>query len=416
MKYTRLWMAVAFTLSVAVFIAGVAPTPHATHAQDTGAELAYAELGAFSVGFTEVTIDGPSQTMMQDDDRTLRLGIWYPAASDEGETDFEYLIGFGVTTPSGIAIADAPPTADPTPLVVMSHGLGASPYLYTNLLERIASYGYIVVGVEHTGNTIIDATLTPALFAADIAPMHGIRTRDVGTTLQYILDSADFSIDTARIAVLGHSFGGLTVVQSAGARVSPDNLDAWCAANSGAMTTTACFPRDARDELAGGYAIDFTPQEDPWPADLGTYLIPDDIEISALVMWSPWNAQLFGVAGLAPVEAPTLVFGGTADAVTPYERDIRGYYEMLNTDIGVLVTVQDGGHNMVVDDCPPIAVDFGLEDSCTNQNYANATVRNFAAHSTIAFLEAMLRNDETARAALLNMPAAPVTVESRGLE
>ena len=44
----------------------------------------------------------------------------------------------------------------PFPVVIYSHGSGGLRYIASDYTEAIASYRYIVVAPDHTGNTAVD--------------------------------------------------------------------------------------------------------------------------------------------------------------------------------------------------------------------------------------------------------------------
>ena len=108
--------------------------------------------------------------MIEDDaypERALPMTIWYPAANpDDLEESVTYQEQLVVV--EGHALRDAPPAADtaPFPLIVFSHGSGGTRFQSIYLMEHLASHGFVVMAVDHPGNTIIDAALYPDEFAA----------------------------------------------------------------------------------------------------------------------------------------------------------------------------------------------------------------------------------------------------------
>jgi predicted dienelactone hydrolase len=138
--------------------------------------------------------------------RPLPTAIWYPTAP-----------GSGPLAPDSKGVVDAPldPSGGPYPVILFSHGSCGYPLQSTFLTPILASRGYIVVAPPHPGNTLSEFPNcgTPA---AQIASFQE-RPQDMIFVLNQILAAnADpgspffGAVDTTRIAMTGHSFGGLT--------------------------------------------------------------------------------------------------------------------------------------------------------------------------------------------------------------
>ena len=133
--------------------------PTTETAPDTGPPLKPLEIlptGPYGVGIKTMTIDTGS-------DRPLTTDIWFPLDGPAGDGPrHEYTLIPGLTDTSDTAV-DAEYSAmspdGPFPLVVYSHGSGGLRYVASDYTEAIASYGYIVVSADHTGNTALDGLL-----------------------------------------------------------------------------------------------------------------------------------------------------------------------------------------------------------------------------------------------------------------
>ena len=117
----------------------------------------------------------------------------------------------------GLAI-DYPIGAGPYPLIVFSHGYGASGRAYVGLSSHWASNGYIVIKPSHNDNVKL-ADITPADFRGRVADVKFVL--DSIPALEQKYPELKGKIDTAKIGVGGHSLGALTAMLIAGARTFP---------------------------------------------------------------------------------------------------------------------------------------------------------------------------------------------------
>ena len=146
--------------------------------------------------------------------RRLAVNVWYPAEAVEGERPIYVLRS------SEVAVSDAPPMAlGPRPVLAFSHGHQAYAAAMSDLMEHVASHGYLAVAPTHTGNTFLDG-------AARETDIYYLRALDVSASLDHLERLEDDPLAGrlgAQIAVAGHSFGGYTSFALGGAR---DPIDA----------------------------------------------------------------------------------------------------------------------------------------------------------------------------------------------
>jgi dienelactone hydrolase len=179
--------------------------------------------------------------------RRLGVWVWYPAAPAPGSRPANYLPGWWRVLgpvwgfrPSRVrvrAVGDAPVAGNgPFPVIVFSPSANP-PHFYTALLEELASHGYVVVGIAHTYETIpitafpeggvrmlnpkslAGAFSTPGkrLYADDLrdrGELVGVKADDIRFVVDELARLGDGDhvlagrLDTARLGVFGHSFGG----------------------------------------------------------------------------------------------------------------------------------------------------------------------------------------------------------------
>ena len=162
--------------------------------------------------------------------RTLPVELWYPAADEHAGLDmdperrdsYEVILGFPPAWQE--AVRDARPRQGRRPLILFSHGYGGHRRQSTFLCTHLASHGYVVAAVDHTGNTVIDvaqAILQMLSGGARIDPAAILdefithRPDDVRYMLDQVLAGTGGVaelIDAERIGMAGHSFGGWTTL------------------------------------------------------------------------------------------------------------------------------------------------------------------------------------------------------------
>ncbi|MBB3409300.1 putative dienelactone hydrolase [Rhizobium sp. BK316] len=164
-------------------------------------------------GFREISLP--------DKNSPTHVSIWYPTASNVTSV----LLG---ETPAFIGqpvIRDAEPMAGPHPLVVLSHGYGGSWRNLAWLAADLVEAGYVVAAPDHPGTTTFDMRKPDAVELWK-------RPGDLSRTIDALLDNPDLTggVASGRIAAIGHSLGGWTVVELAGGRFDAAKVTKNCMA------------------------------------------------------------------------------------------------------------------------------------------------------------------------------------------
>jgi dienelactone hydrolase len=164
------------------------------------------------------------------EDRPLPFEAWYPADARHSGLDLDAPTQDSFTPLPGepvrrqAAVRDAAPRAGHRRLVLFSHTSGGDRRQSSFLCTHLASHGYVVAAVDHTGNTAGDRArrlatgevLAPAERDAYVARIIADRVPD----LRFLLDemrggaAGDVSaqIDAGPVGLVGCSFGGWAVL------------------------------------------------------------------------------------------------------------------------------------------------------------------------------------------------------------
>jgi predicted dienelactone hydrolase len=143
------------------------------------------------------------------------------------------------------AAVDSTPVRGNGRLIIISHGSGASPWVYTDLASALVDAGFIVALPEHAGDNYHDhSKVGPASWK--------LRPLEVSQAIDSMLGDTRFAplFNAKKIGVWGMSAGGHTALTLAGGRWSPAQLLAHCEANL-AEDFTACT--GAASQLRGNF-------------------------------------------------------------------------------------------------------------------------------------------------------------------
>ena len=323
-------------------------------------------LGDYQVGvssFMLAELDGG--------ERQLTLEVWFPLKPDVGEGlpahQYTFLPGTYYESPNSVtATADQIATDGPFPLVIYSHGAGGTRYAHSNYTENIASHGYVVVALDHPGDTSVERLLGTR---ADGEILVVERPQDVSAVIDAFIDTnrpdtVDFAaaIDPEQIAVTGHSFGGFT---------------------SFAVVT--------------GYAN-----------ELGG--VKADDRVKGIITLAPAAGEsLLDDDQLASVDVPMLIMVGSDDKTTPVEPNVTRPWDLTTGSPSYRVDLEAAEHQTFTDVCDYVrflstldnpaelvvdAIDEFAAEGCSPGDMpierAQAITNTFA----VRFLEELFRDGE----------------------
>ncbi len=286
--------------------------------------------------------------------RPIMSHIFYPAVDDREE-----LILLGAPGKELFRAGDAAWNAKPIdgkrfPLVIMSHGTGGSALQLLWFAKALVKNGYIVLGLNHHGNTAAEETKYAEGFM-----LWWERAQDINVALDSLLKNKKFSglIDADKIAVAGFSLGGYTALATLGGLTDVARFDSFCASKKRDATCGAQIEFPTMLE-------DFAKVKDSAPVQASLAREKLDYknkQIKAAFVMAPAAVQALTEESMRGILLPVSVVVGDGDNVAPASTNaLYAHSAIKNSGYNVLPKV---GHYTFLSECTKLGKRF-LKDLC----------------------------------------------------
>lgn len=364
-----------------------------THQAPVTPELAFS--GTFDVGVTTLTAIDPkrlnTENFISYRARQLVLEVWYPAALiDEPVKTVEPATYKNVTRLQkpfelqGDAHRDAPPVARGRfPLIVLSHGFTGYRTQMFYLGEHLASHGYIVVGIDHTGSTNAEIKTQTARAPGLIDTLYN-RARDQQFVLDFFTDSispVSKIVNTHKAAILGHSMGGFGAINTVGGCYA---FNSEFFKGYGVATPIAMLMPWALNSCFGGRK-----QLDPrW---------------KAVQLFAPWGGEynIHDAEAMAAISVPTFYLGGDQDNTSGFKQGIEKLYQRTGSKHNYLLVFENARHNIGPHPAPAVSFESDFElGHYFDPSWDIEVINRIIEHMSLAFLDCHVK-DDPARCAYL---------------
>ncbi len=262
---------IAFSLAVYVYASALTPTK--------------------PVGFQQITIADRGH-------RPLAAAVWYPTSAKPG---------FALLGLRGERVAtNAPVLGRNLPLIVISHGTGASSFSHADTALALAENGFVVVAPTHTGDNFQDDR--------NVGKPDWLvnRSRHIVKSIDAMLQDWDGRrhIDARKIGVFGFSAGATTALIDIGGTPDLSRISTQCADHP-EFVCKLTAPASYRNVKQVGWI--------------------SDPRISAAVIAAPGLGFIFEPNGLSNVHAAVQLWSGGADQTVPYSTNAGTVARLLPT-------------------------------------------------------------------------------------
>ncbi|WP_019509356.1 alpha/beta hydrolase [Pleurocapsa sp. PCC 7319] len=227
-----------------------------------------------------------------------------------------------------------PEVEQPTPLIVISHGLASNRQTFAYLGKHLASHGFAVAVIEHDDislnkfdgflsglerfpepNNLIDQPLD-VKYVLD-------KLEQESKTNPLLLDKINFQ----QVGLIGQSFGGYASLALAGGRLIADEIP------------TKCQKDNYQDVL-----LDLSSLAQCTVSEIASHQDQlRDPRIKAVIAINPLG-KIFGKAGISKIKIPTMLVSGTHDLITPPVAEQIQPFTWLEEIDKYLVLVKPGTH------------------------------------------------------------------------
>jgi predicted dienelactone hydrolase len=281
---------------------------------------------------------GVTQTLTFEDTarrRTLKPLVWYPAAPgtpmDNRAPGDLFKPFYGA---KDAALSDA---KGRWPVVLLSHGSGGSVMDLNWFGSHLAAHGFVVVSVNHPGNTYKDTS--PEGFARAYE-----RPQDFTVILDHLLKDPKWGsrVDPERIGAAGHSMGGYTALALVGLNLNLEWIE------------KRCKTPGTREEIGCEGLRDVDYSRIDMKHSRASYLDP---RVKSAFAMAPGMAASFEPRDTADIQKPVALILAKGDELMPHEGHGMHLAGLLTPATTTTVVLDDAGHFTFLPECYPKGFD-----------------------------------------------------------
>jgi predicted dienelactone hydrolase len=268
------------------------------------------------------------------------------------------------------------------PVVVFSHGLASRPEDYAKGLERLASYGFLVVAPQHPGSDSIWAKEVLEGYHREAFDLNDFinRPKDISFVIDELerRNASQFQnrLDLQNVGMGGHSFGGYTALAIAGAEIDFAHLKKECNQLYSGINVALLLECRALDLPREAYNF-------------------RDKRVTAVFAANPVNRGIFGQKGLSKITIPIMLGSGSYDPATPPALEQASSFTWLGSSQKYWAMVEGQAHVNFSE------LDAGLSKSIESLTQltlpSQDLIIDYSSSIQIPFFEVYLNQDEKFR-------------------
>lgn len=282
--------------------------------------------------------------------RPSKINLWFPKGQCTQDS--------GNINQKSFCLAD---TANLSRVIVFSHGAMGSALEYSWLEESLAAVGFIVVGVNHFGESWVYGQDKINLLTTGFIWQ---RAQDISAVLDYLSGRHVFQkeINWTNVTVIGHSAGGQTAALMAGATFDIKQLIAYCSS------------AESNGDRSCGYVGNSSKAPESFLKLFSSS--QKDLRVKMIVLLDPALGSAVNVESLNTITVPSLVIGAAHNDFLPWKNHgLRYANGISNAKISVLNGQE--GHFVFINPCDnsikvmdiPLCVDrAGIDRNATQKN------------------------------------------------
>jgi predicted dienelactone hydrolase len=279
--------------------------------------------------------------------RTILVDLYFPSRRQQraggvggsGEDRVDRGVASKSSLPPSLSSPALVTRSSPSPLVVISPGLGANRRFLAYLAQHLASHGLTVAALEHPANNsnwLASASAGSKSTQMLLAKEFVERPQDVSFVLDELAKLnqqrglLQGKLNTQQVSAIGHSLGGYTALALAGAEVNLSLLRQFCKnANAIAIAPADWLQCAAADLPQRKFHL-------------------RDRRVKSAIALNPVVGHIFGKTGLSQVATPVLLLASTEDTITPLlDHQLRPFTQLRSPKY--LLTAIGGTHLSISD-------------------------------------------------------------------
>ena len=235
-----------------------------------------------TVGFQQLSVPDPPG-------KALSVAIWFPSVGEP--------VWVSVGPFQQMVVREGTITGTKLPLIVISHGTGGSGVSHYDTALALASEGFVVAALTHTGDNYMDQSYTAN--RKDLTD----RPRQVSVVLRYMLElwAQHGHLEPTRVGMFGFSLGGFTTLVESGGIPDVNRMRQLCTTRPNAPECLFVKQRHGDQLSAEGLIPDWT----------------HDLRVKAAVVVAPAVSYLFGPGSLKDVKIPIQLWRASNDDQVP---------------------------------------------------------------------------------------------------